>query len=194
MWGSWNQWGDPRTELEHATELGQKALALDDGNISALTLLAESDWMHLRFDQAVADAERAVDINPNYAQGYQALADVLLIYGKPEAALRAAQKAIRLDPTGKDLYSINVGGAYIEMGRYEDAVPILKQSLTTCPNIMVGYLFLINAYVHLGRDEDARAEAAEVMRMSPQFTLASVPRTRDPDWNKLFWMICARQG
>jgi adenylate cyclase len=176
--------GDPRTELEHATELGQKALALDDSNISALTLLSESDWMYLRFDQAVADAERAVDINPNYAQGYQALADVLLIYGKPEAAIPAAQKAMRLDPTGKDLHSMSIGLAYVEMGRYEDAVPILRQSLTTCPNIMVGYLFLIKAYVHLGRDEDARAEAAEVMRMSPQFTLASVPRGRDASFLK----------
>jgi Tetratricopeptide repeat len=72
------------------------------------------------------------------------------------------------------------------MGRYEDAIPVLKQSLTAYPNIMVSRLSLIKAYVDLGREEDARAEAAEVMRMSPQFTLASVPPTRDAGWNKRF--------
>jgi hypothetical protein len=49
---------------------------------------------------------------------------------------------------------------------------------------MVSHLSLIKAYVDLGREEDARAEAAEVMRMSPQFTLASVPLARDAGFNK----------
>jgi len=57
---TWNQWGDPRADLEDASELAQKALALDDSNSSALALLCESDWMHLRYDQAVANGERAV--------------------------------------------------------------------------------------------------------------------------------------
>jgi len=118
---------------------------------------------------------------------------VLVIYGKPDAAIRAAQKAMRLDPTGKDLYSLDVGVAYVEMGRYEDAIPVLKQSLAAYPNIMVSHLSLIKAYVDLGREEDARAEAAEVMRMSPQFTLAFVPRTRDAGYDKRLRMICVRQ-
>ena len=185
MTAVWNQWSEnPRADLEHASELAQKALALDESNSDALSLLCQIDWMHSRYDQAVADAKRAVAINPNYAQGYHALADVLVIYGKPEEAIRAAQKAIRLDPNGKDLHLLDVGVAYVEMGRYEEAVPILKQSLAAFPNVMVSHLSLLKAYVDLGRQEDARAEAAEIMRMSPQFTLASVPLTRDPAWNK----------
>lgn len=187
MTAVWNQWSEnPRADLKHAFELVQKALTLDDTNSVALSLLCQSDWMQARYEQAVADAERAVAINPNYAQGYHTLSDVLVIYGKPDAAIRAAQKAIRLDPTGKDLYSLDVGVAYVEMGRYEDAIPVLKQSLTAYPNVMVSHLSLIKAYVDLGREEDARAEAAEVMRMSPQFTLASVPLARDEGWNKRF--------
>jgi adenylate cyclase len=184
MNASWNQWGDSRTNFEQASELGQKALALDESNSDALSLLCESDWMQGRFDEAVADGRRAVAINPNYAQGYQALADTLIIYGNPEEAIRAAQKALRLDPTGKDLHSMSIGFAYVEMGRYADAIPILRHDVMVFPNIMVTHLNLIKAYVDLGREEDARVAAAEVMRMSPQFTLASVPRTRDADWDK----------
>jgi adenylate cyclase len=159
-------------------------LALDESNNDALALLCEVDWMHLRYDQAVADGERAVAINPNYATGYQALADTLIIYGKPEAAISAAQKALRLDPGGKNLHLMSVGIAYVLMGRYEDAVPILKESVRAYPHIMVTHISLIQAYVGLGREEDARAAAAEIMRMSPQFTVASVPVVRDAAWDK----------
>jgi predicted Zn-dependent protease len=69
-------------------------------------------------------------------------------------------------------------------GRYEDAIPVLKQSLAAYPNTMVSRVSLIIAYVELGREEDARTEAAEVMRMSPQFTLASMPVVRDQAWDK----------
>jgi adenylate cyclase len=142
MLSAWNQWSEnPLADLKHASELAQKALALDDTNSSALSLLCESDWMQMRYDQAVADGKRAVAINPNYAIGFFALADALNVYGKPEAAIRAAQKAMRLDPTGKDLYSYDVGVAYVDMGRYKDAIPVLKQSLTAFPNILVGHIF-----------------------------------------------------
>ena len=180
---AWNQWGDPRADLKDASELAQKALALDDTNSSALALLSEIDWMQSRYDQAVADGKRAVAINPNYAGGYSALSDALNIYGDPEGAIRAAQRAMRFDPSGRDLYLGNVGVAYVEMGRYEDAIRVLKQSLAVYPNIMPRHLRLIEAYVELGREPDARAEAADVMRMSPQFTVASPPG-RDGAWNK----------
>ncbi len=186
---AWNQWGDPRTDLKDASELAQKALALDDSNSSALALLSEIDWMQLRYDQAVSDGERAVAINPNYAEGYSALSNALNIYVSPEAAIRAAQMAMRLDPSGRDLYLLNVGVAYVNMGaarmgRYEDAIPVLKQSLARYPNIMVSHISLTIAYVELGREEDARAEAAAIMRMSPHFTLASMPAVRDQAWDK----------
>jgi len=140
MTAVWNQWSDnPRADLERATELAHKALALDDTNSDALTLMCESDWMHSHFDQAVADGERAVAITPNYATGYQALADTLIIDGKPETAISAAQKAQRLDPGGKNLHLMSVGLAYVAMGRYEDAVPILKESVNAYPHIPISW-------------------------------------------------------
>jgi adenylate cyclase len=186
MLSAWNQWSEnPVVDLKRASELAQKALALDDTNSSALSLLCESDWMRLQYDQAVADGERAVAINPNYAGGFHALSDALNVDGKSEAAIRASQKAMRLDPTGKYLYSYDIGVAYVDMGRYRDAIPVLRQSLTAFPNILVSHIFLTAAYVELGRQEEARAEAAEIIRMSPQFTVASVLPGKDLAERKL---------
>jgi predicted Zn-dependent protease len=109
---------------------------------------------------------------------------VLNVFGKPEDAVRAAQKAMRLDPTGKDFYSYDVGVAYVEMGRYKDAIPVLKQHLTVHPNTLMAHVGLIVAYTELGRGDDARAEAAQIMRMSPQFTVAPLLRAKDEAWDK----------
>jgi predicted Zn-dependent protease len=74
--------------------------------------------------------------------------------------------------------------AYVEMGRYDAAIPILKQHLAAYPNNLVGYLALVIAYAEVGRNADARAQAAEINRISPGFTLASLPRTKNEAWNK----------
>jgi adenylate cyclase len=139
---AWNQWSENRqADLERASQLVQKALALDDSNSLALVLLSYIDWMQRRYDQAVVDAERAVAINPNYAQGYTALSDALALSGfKPEEALRAAEQAIRLDPAGQDFYAYAVGNADNQMGRYQEAVSFLKRNLAAHPNNLVAHL------------------------------------------------------
>jgi adenylate cyclase len=184
---AWNQWSEtPRADLEHSSDLARKGLALDDSNSSALALLSDNDWMQRRFEQAVADGERAVALSPNFAQGYVSLSDALVNDRKPEEALHAAQKAMRLDPANQDLYAYAVGNAYNQMGRYQEAIQVLEKTLAAYPNLLVAHLAIIVAYAELGRDQDARAEAAQVMRISPQFALPppETSWTRDVAWNK----------
>jgi adenylate cyclase len=103
--GVWDQWdANYLADFARARELAQKALALDDSEGDALALIAELDWMQGQFEQAVADGRRAVAINPNYAFGYQALADAFSNDAKPEQAFHAVEKAMCLDPAGVDFY------------------------------------------------------------------------------------------
>jgi adenylate cyclase len=65
-WDVFTQWSeDPPADLRRSSALAHQALALDDSNSSALGLLSRLDWMQRRFDSAIADAERAVTIDPN---------------------------------------------------------------------------------------------------------------------------------
>jgi adenylate cyclase len=134
----------------------------------------------------VADAQRAVAVNPNDAQAYAALSSAESSAGKPEESLHAAEQAIRLDPAARDIDGFMVGTAYVEMRRFQEAVPVLKRCIAANPNLLVAHLSLISAYVGLGRDQDARAEAAEVMRISPHYALPP-PQTgvfKDPAQNE----------
>jgi adenylate cyclase len=182
---AWNRWSDnPPEELRRASEATQKALTLDESNCTALGLLSEIDWLQMQFDQAVSDARRAVAINPNSAAGYHALSDALLNAGEPEEAVHAAERAIRLDPVGQELYVYDIGLAYVEMGHCADAVPLLKRNLVAYPGNLVSHLFLAAAYAELGRERETRAETAEIRRIAPQLTLASLSSTKDTTWNK----------
>jgi hypothetical protein len=72
------------------------------------------------------------------------------------------------------------------MGRYEDGITVLKRHLAAYPDNLVAHLFMLIGCAELGRDGEARAEAAEVMRISPHFTLASIVGSKNillhPNW------------
>jgi adenylate cyclase len=172
---------NPGADLNHASELAQKALSLDDTNSGALATLCEIHWLQRRFDQAVAEGERAVALDPNNVQGYGALADALTVSNRPEQAVRVVEKEMRLDPSRQDFYAYFIAAPYVEMGRYRDAIPLLKRHLAMYPNMAWAHAVLIVADMELGRDQEAQAEAIELNRISPHFH-ATVGQ--DPAQNK----------
>lgn len=164
---------NPAADLNRATELAQHALALDDSDGTALALQCEIDWMQRRYDEAVTEGQRTVALNPNFAIGYQALTDALLTSGRPEEGIGTIEKAIRLDPAGEAFYAFFIGAGYVQMGRYQEAIPFLKKNAAAYPHEPWVHQNLVIAYEELGRDQEARAEAAEIMRISPRFALTS---------------------
>jgi adenylate cyclase len=123
----------------------------------------------LRQQQAVADAERAVALNPNYAGGYDILGTALIFDGKLQEAMPNIEKAIRLDPKSETYYRSNIGLVDLLMGRYPEAAQMFERALASYPNSLTSHLLLCIAYSELGRQQGAREQAAEVMRLNPQF-------------------------
>ncbi|MBV8053632.1 MAG: tetratricopeptide repeat protein [Deltaproteobacteria bacterium] len=83
---------------------------------------------------------------------------------------------MRLDPAGHDFHAGVVGNSYILMGRYQEAIPYIQRSVGALPNALWAHLDLAIAYIEIGRDSDAHAEAAEVMRISPTYVLPALEK------------------
>jgi adenylate cyclase len=99
------RWSDnAAADLKQATELAQKSLALDDSIYSAHEILCHIDWMQRRYEQSVAECERAVALSPNNAHLYESLSIALTVSNRSEEAVHAAEKAMRLDPARPDFY------------------------------------------------------------------------------------------
>lgn len=89
------------------------------------------------------------------------------------------EKAMRLNPRSPVLYSFYLGHAYYLTRRYEEAIAVLKGVLPRNPDVLAAHLFLAAIYSELGREAEARAEVAEVLRISPSYSL-EVYRQRLP--------------
>jgi len=133
--------------------------------------------MERRHDEAVAAGENAVALSPSGAGAHAALGSALYFAGRPKEALASIKRAISLNPFPPAVYLRQLGLYYSAEGRFEEAVPELKKTLDLSPNDLFAHLALARACVRLGRLEEARAEAAEIMRIYPKFSLEYYART-----------------
>jgi adenylate cyclase len=171
-WIEWTfQWSQDPQALERAFALAQHARDLDDSLFYAHQMLGLVYAQKGQYDLAIAEAQRAVMLAPNWALNYAALGVVLSRAGKPENAIESIEKGIRLDPHFAAYNSSPLGTAYYLAGRYDEALAALKRHLARYPANPTARLYLAAIYSETGQEDAARAEVAEILRVNPQFSL-----------------------
>jgi adenylate cyclase len=161
----------PKESMRLAVEAAQKALALDPSDPRTHFGWVNLYIMQREYDRAIASAERAVALNPGGARSLFALAMAKYYSCRFDEAVTFYEQAMRLDPFPSSSGFRNLGAAYRCVGRYEESVKQLKKAIELSPNDLFAHISLAVTYVKLGRDEEAKAEAAEVLRIHPKFSL-----------------------
>ncbi len=157
--------------MERAFEAAERAVALDDSLPLARTYLA---WVYVfrkQYEEAIAEGQRAISLDPNFAESYARLGLILSFAGRPEEAVDLVKKAMRLDPHYPFTYFFYLGHAYYAMEKYEEAIAALEKGVTHNPDSMGCHLFLTVIQSELGRKEEAQAQLAEVLRLSPRASM-----------------------
>lgn len=169
-WMEWFWYGGQDQTLERASELAQKAVALDESLPVAHLMLGWVYLMKKQHDQSQTEMERAITLNPNSAFGYEGLSFVLHSSGKSQEAITAAAKAVRLNP--QSLNALNaLGQSYVSAEQYEEATAIFKKILARNPDYWAAHWGLAVIYSESGKEEEAKAEGAEILRITPNFSL-----------------------
>jgi len=132
-----------------------------------------------RLDEAIAAAHRAVQLDPNYADAYAALAITLNYAGRPEEGIDAIRKSMRLNPRFSFFEVWVLAQGYFVQERYADAIVELRKVIETNPSFVQGHKLLAAAYALKGDTGDASWETDEILNLLPSFTL-SVERERAP--------------
>ncbi len=168
----------PEESLKQAYELTKKAIALDDSHASAHSLLG---WLYVfmqrQYDKAIAACEKAVALAPSSATANIWMGGVLTFAGRHEEAVRYSEQALRLNPFPEGWYFRFLGYSYFGVGQYEEAIAAYKKALDRAPNDILAHLALTTAYSWAGRKEEARAQAAEVLRINPEFSIIQRAKT-----------------
>ncbi len=161
----------PKQSLAKAIELVKKAIELDDTNGYSHAVLGFLFLLTRQYDQAIAEAERGITLNPNVADIHAWRALTLRFMGRSEEALQEYKKAIRINPIPPSWYLHGLAMTYCWIGRYEEALMECEKAIRQEPNSLYAHIAMTVIYSLSGREEKARAEAAEVLRVHPKFSL-----------------------
>ena len=170
---AWHGWSEtPEQSGALAMQYAQKCVALDESLSYAHAALGLIHLVLRQWDKAIEESEIAVSLSPNSADSVVMLAVTYKAVGRVEEALSMLEKAMRLNPMPPNWYLHEFGTCYRLMGRYEEAIAVLKRNLNRSPDYLNSRLNLIAAYVMSGEEEAARIEAVEVLKQSPDFSVA----------------------
>jgi adenylate cyclase len=161
----------PKQSITKAMELLQKAIVLDETFAEAHGHLGWLFSMTKQHDKALTEGEKAVTLNPNSADSHMRYGKILTFAGRNEESIPILKKAIRLNPIPPNIYLYSLGISYAWTGQYEEAITWCEKAVRREPNSMFAHLFMTMAYSFSGRDEEAKIEAAEVIRIQPKFSL-----------------------
>jgi len=127
-----------------------------------------------QFDLAGVHFDRAVTLNPNdvSASGFRGL--WLAHIGQGEEALKSLDSDRRRDPFSPNWYWEFRGIALFQLRRHQDAIDAFnRMDLVHWWN----RCYLAACYAHLGIDDGAHDQAAEVLRLKPDFVITDVERS-----------------
>ena len=167
----------PQKSLAEAARLFQKVIAIEPSAAVARGLLGIVYTMMRQHEKGIAELERAIAINPNVADNHASFGFVLHLNGRNKEALEEIKKAIRLNPFPPNIYFLYLGHAYMYEGIYDQSIAAYKKALRAEPNNPFTHLRLAAAYSLSSHEDEAHTEAAEVLRINPQFSLEYFSKT-----------------
>lgn len=161
----------PKESRMRGIELAKKSIEIED-NPSAHIVLADIYKLERRYDEAIAEAKKSIEMVPNNADGYKILGDVLIYADRAQEAIPILKKAIRLNPLPEAGYFLSLGWASFQSEKYEEGIDAARAAVRIRPNQGLGHRLLAACYAMAGREEEARAEASEVLRLRPDFSIS----------------------
>lgn len=161
----------PLPSLERAAELAAIAKAIDPSLPQVHFVSAQVDLFARRHEQAIAAAQRAIEIAPNYADAHALIAWILNYAGRTDEAEASMTTAFGLNSHSTASYLEVLGEIRFVQRRYTESAAVFEQVLDINPNYMRARMWLAAALAENGARGRAEWEAIELMVLSPDFAL-----------------------
>ena len=169
---------------EEAVGMLEKALSLNrnppgwySGHLSVARLGAGQT------EEAITSLRETLSRDSENAELCQWLSVALTFESKYEEALSVAKKAVTLKergPGGRSptaMFYWCLGTPYHMMGQYKEAIAAFKKGISLWPEYVYGHIGLTASYSLSHRMEEARAQAAELLRINPKITLKDISKS-----------------
>ena len=121
-----------------------------------------------KFNEAIAEYRKAIELAPLDAKPHNALGNVLSAQGKTEEAIAEYRKGIELDPRIASAHNA-LGNTLSDQGKIEDAIAEYRNAIKLDPLYAHAYHNLGNALSIQGKTEEAIAEYRKAIELDPLY-------------------------
>jgi adenylate cyclase len=166
-----NGWSSDPKLLDRAEELGRRAVALDLSHPGGHLTLAYVNLFRGRLPEAIAAAERSIELAPNFEWPHAIRGMALAEDGRFVEATRSIKQALRINPRSPTGLLMFVAYVNFGAGRRREAVELLEQVRAANPDDIVSRVGLAVVYEQEGRHEDASAAVREILLVTPDLTV-----------------------
>jgi tetratricopeptide (TPR) repeat protein len=162
------RWTDsPEAALDRSVELAMDATRRDGLDARGHAELGFACLYKRQHDASLSAYERAIDLNPNDADILAEMSDSLTNSNHADKAIATLKRAMRLNPLYPDWYLWNLGEAYFNLQRYDEAI----QSFKKMHDQSEAHRLLASSHALLGQISEARYHASQVLAVHPEFSL-----------------------
>jgi TolB-like protein/Tfp pilus assembly protein PilF len=157
----------PQDSIPQARAAAKKALELDDtsaeAHASAGRIAGPYDF---EFERSIAEFERAIQLNPNYAMAHHWLSwGPLTALGRFDRAIAEGKRAVELDPLSL-INNADLGGnVYLNARRYDEAIAQLRKTIEIDPRFYLAHYYLGQAFQLKGQRAEAITEYQKAVEL-----------------------------
>ncbi len=139
------------------------------GSWMAHNNLGNSLRQHGKPDEAIAQYQEVLRLDPQKAEAHYNIGLALMQKGKPEDAIFQYRQALELDPNYLDAY-VNLGDALLQEGKVDDAVAQYVAALKIRPNDAVAHYNLGTVLFRQGKVDEAIAHFERAVQIRPDYS------------------------
>jgi len=124
-----------------------------------------------KLKDAEISTRKAIELNPNYSQGFLNLGLILKDLNNLQDAEISTRKGIKLNPNNANGYS-NLGGILQDLGKLKEAEVSLKKAIQLKSNLAGAYSNLGSVLKDLGKLKEAEVSLKKAIQLNPNLTKA----------------------
>jgi len=167
---------DKKATSSEAYELAKKAIALEDRNEYAHWAMGMIDLYRGNHDKAIAEYQRAIELNPNFSLAYGSLGTAFNYTGEPGESIRNNEIAIRSDPRDISIAFrfTSIALAHYLAGRYGEAEEWARKAVYRKPNWYMGHTMLAASLAQLDRLKEAKETVEKYLQIFPNARISAL--------------------
>jgi TolB-like protein/Tfp pilus assembly protein PilF len=178
---------------------------------TGLRLAPRDEWAHFcmafgyelagLMEDVVAECKRAIELNPNFSNGYSELGRALAALGQAHEAIDACRTALRLNPRDPSNWErhATLAIAHFTAGDYEASLREARTVVQGRPELPEGLIMLAAAASALGEIEEARRVVNQCVPRWPGLRLGNImpiyfPYFAREEHRQRLWTVLGRAG